>query len=351
MAFLSTPGTLRLLAGWITLLAGAALPWIHYGPVAPDDALSALALTAVFTVFFLLLVPVFGGLGEMRTTVSALIFSATFFLIVTYLLSIEGDWLVARLYQFVQGGFVKLLGLVVGDDLAKVVLSPLYLIVGIVLLVSFAMRNPTGFFVVLGLLLLNGLYPFKPFVLTGVLLWCAGLCLVKRPHFHLPTSILEVLSLDEEDERFLLELRERPLTQGQALLLLGHSPDPSILAIPNQGRCEHIPDEALARMCRLSDAGLIEYDAASGKIQASQLLEESRVSPAGAKFVDTCSWMATLVLIGLAGAYFLIPVDLLPEALVGPIGYLDDAILAGISLLPLSKRVTDRLAKWRRQPS
>ncbi|MBL7650018.1 MAG: DUF1232 domain-containing protein [Candidatus Hydrogenedentes bacterium] len=41
----------------------------------------------------------------------------------------------------------------------------------------------------------------------------------------------------------------------------------------------------------------------------------------------------------LAGAYLLMPADLLPEALVGPIGFLDDIVLLALGSLPLGGRM------------
>jgi uncharacterized membrane protein YkvA (DUF1232 family) len=41
---------------------------------------------------------------------------------------------------------------------------------------------------------------------------------------------------------------------------------------------------------------------------------------------------STRALIGGALAYFILPVDLLPEALLGPAGYLDDLVLAAAVL-------------------
>ena len=158
-----------------------------------------------------------------------------------------------------------------------------------------------------------------------------------------------VLELDEDDERLLLELRERPLAPRKAVLLLGYDPSESLPALPDKSQDTILPGEATVRLRKFSDADLIEYDESTGKIHASPTLEESRVSPAGTRFVDVCSVISTAVLVLLAAVYLVIPIDFFPEAVLGPVGYIDDILLSGLAALPLGKRMVRFLPGRRRK--
>lgn len=54
---------------------------------------------------------------------------------------------------------------------------------------------------------------------------------------------------------------------------------------------------------------------------------------------------ASKALLATAIAYFISPVDLIPEALVGPTGYLDDIALAAVALNHLISAGSDTIAK------
>jgi uncharacterized membrane protein YkvA (DUF1232 family) len=50
-------------------------------------------------------------------------------------------------------------------------------------------------------------------------------------------------------------------------------------------------------------------------------------------------------LLGLAIAYFLSPIDLMPEALLGPIGFLDDALLAAYAIDHVVNHGNEQIAR------
>ena len=89
----------------------------------------------------------------------------------------------------------------------------------------------------------------------------------------------------------------------------------------------------------LADAGLLEYSRDTGKVYATKILERSYLPQPVAKIIDLLSTLAGGVVLLLAGAYLLMPADLLPEALLGPIGYLDDLVLLALGSLPLGGRM------------
>ena len=50
----------------------------------------------------------------------------------------------------------------------------------------------------------------------------------------------------------------------------------------------------------------------------------------------------TLLTICIAVIYFIIPVDILPEVLLGPIGYIDDGVVGGLVIGGIKKDI-DRI--------
>ncbi|MBX3176256.1 MAG: DUF1232 domain-containing protein [Candidatus Hydrogenedentes bacterium] len=126
----------------------------------------------------------------------------------------------------------------------------------------------------------------------------------------------------------LLEARQRPLTEREVLFYLADGQ-------PGAAPPPHVREEIQA----VADAGLLEYSRDTGKVYPTRLLEQSYLPQPVAAAIDTLSTLAGGIVLLLAGGYFLMPIDFLPEAFLGPIGYIDDLILLAIGSMPLGARV------------
>jgi hypothetical protein len=299
--------------------------WIYHGHVVP-----ATVLTLITVAFLFLLRPRLGSFHELPAVISAFVIFLTTLIGLTHVLANEGDWPLARLYQSLQGQVISLVGSVTGEGIATFGTSPLYLLCAFVLVLSFAYQSYAGFILFMSLPLIHGLYPWNLSILTAYLLWFAGFLLITRETVYLPRTVEERLPLRPALRELLLEARERPLTEREVLFYLGGDQD-------DEAHQAQTTREILA----LADAGLLEYSRDTGKVYATKVLEQSYLPPAIAHVIALLSTLASGVVLLLAGAYLLMPIDLLPEALVGPIGFLDDLVILGLGSLPLGARVLE----------
>jgi hypothetical protein len=317
------------LTGWLLMLTAISQLifrsglWIYHGHLVP-----ATVLTLITVAFLFLLRPRLGSFHELPAVISAFVIFLTTLIGLTHVLANEGDWPLARLYQSLQGQVISLIGSVTGEGIATFGASPLYLLCAFVLVLSFAYQSYAGFLLFISLPLIHGLYPWNLGILTAYLLWFAGFLLIARETLYLPRTVEERLPMRPALRELLLETRERPLTEREVLFYLGGNQD-------DEAHQTQTTREILA----LADAGLLEYSRDTGKVYATKILEQSYLPPAIAHVIALLSTLASGVVLLLAGAYLIIPIDLLPEGLLGPVGYLDDLVLLALGSLPLGSRV------------
>lgn len=317
------------LTGWSLMLASISQLiarsglWIYHGHLVP-----ATVLTLITVTFLFLLRPRLGSFHELPAVISAFVIFLTTLVGLTHVLANEGDWPLARLYQSLQGQVISLVGSVTGEGIATFGASPLYLLCAFVLVLSFAYQSYAGFLLFISLPLIHGLYPWNLGILTAYLLWFAGFLLIARETLYLPRAIEERLPMRPALRELLLEARERPLTEREVLFYLGGNHDDAA----HQAQTNR-------EIHALADAGLLEYSRDTGKVYATKILEQSYLPPAIAHVIALLSALASGVVLLLAGAYLIIPIDLLPEGVLGPIGYLDDLVLLALGSLPLGSRV------------
>lgn len=319
--------------GWLLMIAAVAQLifrsglWIHHGHLAP-----ATVLTLITVTFLFLLRPRLGSFHEPTAVGSAFVIFITALMGLTHVLGNQGDWPLARLYGAAQSALISLVGKITGEGIAAIGTSPLYLFCGFILLLSFAYQSYKGFILFISLPLLYGLYPWDTGILTAYLLWFAGFMLLWRDTLYLPRGIEDRLRIRPALREMLLEARERPLTEREVLFYLGG---------PNPG-AEPAP-EVRAEIEAVADAGLLEYSRDTGKVYPTRLLEQSYLPQPVAGAIDALSTVAGILVFLLAGIYFLIPLDFVPEAVFGPIGYIDDLILLAIGSLPAGSQLLDKL--------
>ena len=321
------------LVGWFLMLSAIAQLilrsgiWVHHAYVAP-----ATVLTLISVAFLFLLRPRLGSFYEVPAVISALVIFVTALMGLTHVLGNQGDWPLARVYQSLQGNVVGLLSRFTGEGVATITASPLYLLCAFILVTSFAYKSYKGFILFISLPLLYGIYPWDLGILSAYLLWFAGFMLLWRETLYLPRGVEERLHIRPALRELLLEVRERPLTEREVLFYLGGN------------HTEGAPPAHVTReLNALADAGLLEYSRDTGKVYATKLLEESYLPQPVAHIIELLSNLAGYVIFLLAGAYFLMPADLLPEALFGPIGYLDDLVLLALGSMPVGSQLLAKM--------
>ncbi len=318
------------LAGW--LLMGLALGQLvlRGDPLLHREHLGAAMLIAFVVVAFLFLLrPRLGSYHEWKGAVSALVVFTTCAVGFTHVLANQGDWPVARLYALLQTSAGNFLSAFMGEELAKFSTSPLYLFCAAVLLISFAYQSYKGFLLVVAALLLYGLYPWDLGIATGYLLWFAGFCLISREVLYLPRAIEERLPMDAGMRDLLLEARRRTLYEHEVLFFLGgHAPAGPAFQQAAADR----------QLKQLAGAGLLEYHAETKKIYPAPLLMDSFAPEGLPPVVNALSGLAAYVLLGLSLLYLAMPVDFLPEALLGPVGLIDDLVLCTLGAIPAGGR-------------
>ncbi len=319
--------------GWLLMISAIAQLtlrsgiWIYHGHLVP-----ATILTLITVAFLFLLRPRLGSFYEIPAVISAFVIFVTALMGLTHVLGNQGDWPLARLYQSLQGGVIELLSKFVGEGTATIGTSPLYLLCAFILLISFAYQSYKGFILFISLPLLYGLYPWDMGIITAYLLWFAGFTLLSRDTLYLPRAVEERLPLRPSLRDMLLEVRQRPLTEREVLFYLGGT---QTGGVP--------PAHVTAEINALADAGLLEYSRDTGKVYATKLLEQSYLPQPVANIIEMLSSLAGYAIFLLAGAYFLMPYDLLPEGIVGPIGYLDDLVMLALGSMPVGSQLLGKV--------
>jgi len=320
--------------GWLLMIAALGQLilrsgfWIYHGHLAP-----ATLLTLITVAFLFLLRPRLGSFHEPAAIISALVIFVTVLMGLTHVLANEGDWPLARLYHTGQGALIGLVGKFTGEGIATIGVSPLYLLCAFILLLSFAYQSYKGFIAFISLPLLYGLYPWDMGILTAYLLWFAGFMLLWRDTLYLPRGIEERLRMRPALREMLLEARGRPLTEREVLFYLGGA-----------GGGGAPPPHVRREIEAVADAGLLEYSRDTGKVYATKVLEQSYLPQPVAHVIDLLSTVAGVIVLFLAGVYFLMPIDLIPDFILWPIGYLDDIVLLAIGSMPVGSQL---LEKWR----
>ncbi|NLV45216.1 MAG: DUF1232 domain-containing protein [Candidatus Hydrogenedentes bacterium] len=197
----------------------------------------------------------------------------------------------------------------------------------------------TGFIVVICLLALNGLVPFRGELLFGYLFWFIGFLLIQDDVLYLPRRIDERIILTKGEKDFLIALREKPLSISQALFILTTEVQPKLELLSNY---------QLDRLRILGATGLVEFHAETQTFYPSEELTDSYTAPGIAKISWVASYFCSFLIIVPCIVYFISPVDFLPEGFLGPIAYIDDLFLLALGALPLfSKRKELFLAAFR----
>jgi four helix bundle protein len=327
--------------GWLLMVSAVAQIifrsgiWIHHGYLAPATVLTLISVTFLF-----LLRPRLGSFHELPAIISAFVIFVTALMGLTHVLGNQGDWPLARVYQTGQEALIGLLSRVTGEGIATVSTSPLYLFCAFILLISFAYQSYKGFLLFISLPLIYGLYPWDIGILTGYLLWFAGFMLLWRDTLYLPRAVEERLHMRPALREMLIEARDRPLTEREVLFYLG-------------GTGAETPPHVRQEVEAVADAGLLEYSRDTGKVYPTKLLEQSYLPQPIAHLIELLSTLAGYVLLVLGITYFMIPTDLVPEALFGPLGYLDDLVLLALGSLPAGSQLLGKLkgALGRRGPN
>tara|TARA_R110001592_G_scaffold87648_1_gene258824 strand:+ start:332 stop:1420 length:1089 start_codon:yes stop_codon:yes gene_type:complete len=321
------------MVGWLLMISAISQLilrsgiWVHHAHVVP-----ATVLTLITVAFLFLLRPRLGSFYEIPAVISAFVIFVTALMGLTHVLGNQGDWPLARLYQSLQGEVIALLSKAAGDGAATISASPMYLFCAFVLVTSFAYKSYKGFLLFISLPLLYGLYPWDLGLITAYLLWFSGFMLLWRETLYLPRGVEERLHLRPALREMLLEVRQRPLTDREVLFYIG-----------GRNIDGATPPHVTRELNALADAGLLEYSRDTGKVYATALLEQSYLPQPVAHIIEMLSNLAGYIILLLAGAYFLMPYDLLPEGVFGPIGYLDDIVLLVLGSMPAGSQLLGKM--------
>jgi len=112
-----------------------------------------------------------------------------------------------------------------------------------------------------------------------------------------------------------------------------------------------LPPAQVRQLKELAGTNLLEYDTHSGVFLASETLSKSYTPPGIRLVVEVLSAACSVVVLAGGFLYLAWPVDFFPEALLGPIGLIDDAIIASLSALPavrIAVSSTGRFSKRRK---
>lgn len=321
-------GTLRSILGWLLMVIAVAPVAMREQTIVTDNTRAAMVLAGISLTFLFLLRPRLGSFYDWRGVMSGLVVFATSTVGFSFILANKGELTVERLYRSAQSSLIDLLSPAFSEPIAAFVVHPLYIIVAMILLISFAFKSYNGFLFVMALILVYGLFPFRPPLFVGYLLWFAGLWLVIDDALYLPRAVEERIAFSKGMRDLLVEVRKGPVSLNHALLLLTGQP------LHGQHQLSPIHRH---EMEQLAATNLIEFDGATQRFLATPTLSNSHTPPGVYALVEVSSMIASgLVLLG-GGLYLLWPLDLLPEALLGPVGYIDDLIIASMSTLPAAR--------------
>ncbi|MBI2425710.1 MAG: DUF1232 domain-containing protein [Candidatus Hydrogenedentes bacterium] len=323
--------TVATLAGWLVMISAISQLALRSGAVVHFEFVTAATFLSLICICFLFLLrPQLGSWHELTGVVSTFVIFITLLIGFTHVLANQGGWPLARLLSWFQSLLHQMVAWAGGEGLAEFTTSPLYLLCAFVLLISFAYKSYLGFLAFIGAFLLYGLYPWDLGIVTAYLLWIAGFALLQRETLYLPRAIEERLHLDPGARDLLLEIRQRPLTDHEVRFYLEGA---------TAAQSTQLTPASRTTLTRLGEAGLLEYNADAGKICAGHVLNQSYLPRPVAAFVEAASWIASWILLGIAGIYFMIPVDFLPEILLGPLGFFDDILLTALASLPVGTKL------------
>ena len=332
-----------VVTGWLLMIAAVSQLILRSDVFLYREHLMPSILMAFVVVAFLFLIrPRLGSHVEWRGVLSALIVFATCAVGIMHLLANQGDWPLARIYMLIQDATRNVLSAVVGEDLATFSTSPLYLVCATILLVSFAYQSYKGFLLFVACVLLYGLYPWNVGIVTAYFLWAAGLFLVRQEVLYLPRAIEERLSLSRSARDLLIEARQRTLYEHEVRFLLAD----------NSTKDDSFEKGIVQRQVKeLANAGLLEFNPETKKVHPTPMLMNS-FSPEGlGPVVKVLSGLAAFVLMVISLVYLAMPLDFLPESILGPIGLLDDIALLIFGSLPLGSRVVNKITARRSRTS
>jgi hypothetical protein len=238
----------------------------------------------------------------------------------------RGEWLLARIWEFLRETIVKVGATLVGDSAATILFTPLYALLALILLLSLAYRSPNGFVIVLCLVAINGLIPLNPYLLIGYIFWFSGFWLIQDDVLYLPSRVQERICLTKDEKDMLLELRNGPLDVARALFVLtgGKSTQLSSLSAEQQ-----------YRMRLLAGTGLIEVDSRAQMFYPSESLQDSYLARGVHELIGYLGVAASLLVLIPCGLYLISPIDLLPDPILPPLGFIDDIVLSVLASLPL----------------
>lgn len=331
---LETSGVLRLLIGWGLLGASLVPIALREGLLVKAHVPGGVGLAALAVLVLFVLRPRLGSLYSWEGMVNCVVVFATAAIGFTHVLGGEGAWPLSRAYRVVQAAACEWLAKAVGDEVATLTTSPLYLIAAVVLLFSFAYKSYKGFLLLFGIVLAYGLIPFRPEMLATYLLWLAGFWLLMEDPLYLPRRIEERIHFSKGIRDFLCAVRDEPVPLRHALFLIAGKP---------VGDAASLPPETRQQLEALAGSGLVEFDPARSQFLPTPTLAASHTPPGVRSLVDLTSGLAGVAVLGIGALYLIVPADLLPEVLLGPIGLLDDLVVMGLSALPLGGMVLARL--------
>lgn len=317
----------RLSFGWTLLLASVVPAALPLGSIViPSMLLPAAILAALSLVFLFLLYPRLGSPYEVRGLINACLVFFTLMVLASHSLANRGDWLLARLWAFLQEAMVRTGASVVGDTAAAILFTPLYALIAFILLISLAYRSPKGFVIILCLVAVNGMVPLNPFLLVSYILWFSGFWLIQEDVLYLPTRLQERVSLGKHEKDMLLELRGGPLDVARALFVLTGG---------KKTQLSSLNFEEQQRLRLLAATGLVEADGRSQTFFPSASLRDSYLAPGIPGLVSVLGLVASVLLLVPCVLYLLSPVDMLPDPILPPLGFIDDIVLCILGSLPL----------------
>lgn len=317
---------LPALSGWLLMAAAVTQLGLREGAFfRSEHLLAAVVCALILTGFVFVLRPSLGTYYDGRAVLSALVIFATAAVGLSHVFDRDAAGLLFRGYAWLRSGLEWLMGKLIGAELAAFFSSPLYLFAALILAVSFAYRSTAVFVVFAVCLLLHGMVPPSAGVISMYLLWLAGFTLVLREPLFLPRRIEGRAAIGAAQRDLLLELRARPLHSGEALLLLGA---PGMDAAAAAARAPEL-------LRPLMDAGLLEYNPATGRIHATETLLASHTPQWVQATVNALSQICALLLFFCGLGYVVSPVDAVPDA-VPAIGWMDDLSLGAFCAAPLA---------------
>lgn len=335
---------LRLFCGWLLMISASVYAWRNGLSEVSGHRTLATILMVILGVACLFTLNILGSIHQLRTWISLIITCVTAYLIILLSLNNDSELFLAELFQKINQWIVDKAGGVVGAEIADL-LRPLEIICLFLILFGVAKKSPVLIFAPYILVLLCAVFPPNTLLVAASLLWVAGFLLVKREPLLLSAETLQVLpALNEHDERFLRRLEDDALNEKQAIALLDNSP-----ASGTEDRARYVRN----RLEAFNREGLIGLEPQRGLLVGTHKLKNNAVGPIYAQFSNVLSLLASSVIIVLGIIYFMLPIDLLPEAVLGAVGWIDDVVIilfAGqplIAHIPILKDLLQRNNKAR----